>query len=370
MGEFIYVHRLQILNSMRKLTTVILILISFNVFSTNYYWKNVNGNSTTLSNYATDTTSWTTALAFPTSSDNLYFTYAAGNVTCTITGIINCLDWNCHGFRGTVVGNGTNFNVNIYGNVYLSGTMPITASTFLMQNASSATWYSNGISIGNFYKSGGSAEIKIMDNLSCIGMRIAIGTINLNGKPCTIQTFAISDATNPSTLITGAANVNFSANGAIDFATNGSNFTFTGTGSTLRFTAGNPAFKGNGKTFENVYLEGTLTTGGMTISGNNTFTTLGTNSSVTRFIKFTDGSTQTVTNLSINGTPGNRITLTGTGTAGWAITKSTGITRVSFCNISYSTATGGEWMAGSNSTSQGFNSGWKFLNSLLFSTGF
>ncbi|MEI6683616.1 MAG: hypothetical protein WCO44_13350 [Bacteroidota bacterium] len=353
---------------MRKLSIIILLLVSLSGFSTNLYWKNLTGNSNVLSNWATDTVTWTTALALPTSVDNVFFTKAAGNVTCTLTATISCFNWDCHGFTGTVVSNGTLYPVSIYGNGYLMGTMPIVTASFYCRNTSAATWQSNGVHIGNFYKYEGNGEMKLLDAMYCVGMNMTAGLLNYNGQSVTENTFAITSSTSPSSLTTGNANITITANACLDVATNGSNFTLNATGSTIHITSGNPTFKGNGLTFGNLYIEGI--NGTATITGSNHFAELKVNVTSGKTVKFTDGTTQTVTTLTADGTPGNRITLTGTSTAGWAIIKSSGITRVSFCNISYSTATGGDWMAGSNSTSLGFNSGWKFNNSLLFGTNF
>jgi len=58
-------------------------------------------------------------------------------------------------------------------------------------------------------------------------------------------------------------------------------------------------------------------------------------------VRFTDGTDQTVSSITWEGTDGNLITLTGTGTAGWKISDTTGTNTVKYCDIHYSTAEGG-----------------------------
>ena len=81
-----------------------------------------------------------------------------------------------------------------------------------------------------------------------------------------------------------------------------------------------------------------------------------------RTVKFTQNRTTTVNTFTAVGTVGNEIILTGTSTAGWTISDSSGTNTVSYCDISYSTAGGGAtWDAsdGTN-TDSGNNTGWNF----------
>jgi lysophospholipase L1-like esterase len=75
---------------------------------------------------------------------------------------------------------------------------------------------------------------------------------------------------------------------------------------------------------------------------------------------FTDGTTQTVSNLFVDADA--PATLTGTSTAGWAITKAAGAITVDRLKIQYSTATpGSTWTAGFPSRNLGNNTGWTFV---------
>jgi hypothetical protein len=104
-------------------------------------------------------------------------------------------------------------------------------------------------------------------------------------------------------------------------------------------TANAQTFAGGGLTYNNVQVAGSGAYA-LTVTGNNTFNNFTMDASLAiKTIKFTDGTTTHVTNLlrDTNGT--NIITLTGTGTAGWTITKDGGgIVNLDYLDISYSTA--------------------------------
>jgi len=112
----------------------------------------------------------------------------------------------------------------------------------------------------------------------------------------------------------------------------GSNLTVTANTATIN-CSGN--FAGGGITTYNIV---NLTGATSTISGSNTFAELNLASGTTQTITFTDVSTQTVTDADLGGTAGFIHTLTGTGVAGWAITKAGGGYIIAdYLDLSYST---------------------------------
>lgn len=115
-----------------------------------------------------------------------------------------------------------------------------------------------------------------------------------------------------------------------------------------------------GQTFYNLTINGAASAGAVTISGSNTFNTLklDPNSSV----KFTSGTTQTVTNFDARGTSGNVITIQSTSAGSAAtISKSSGTVSCNYLSLKDSTATGGAtFYAGASSTNVSGNSGWIF----------
>lgn len=141
------------------------------------------------------------------------------------------------------------------------------------------------------------------------------------------------------------------------------NLTFNAETSTIVFRntiSGNGKFYGGGLTYNDFTIE--APTGTTTIYGPSTiFNTLTIEAPTT--LKFTDGTTTTVSAFVATGTSGNEITLTGTSTAGWTISDTTGTNAVEYCDISYSTAQGGAtWNAFTlnGNTNSGNNSGWTF----------
>lgn len=346
---------------MKYLFIVILIFNSLVINAATKYWFGT-ANTSDAANWASDTTSWTVTTA-PTISDDIRFTKAAGNVTCTVNSSVSCLNLICSGFTGTITGS-SSYWFDIRGSVTCGGTM--TFAGFYIMNAGGSTnqsFTTNGVSLsGHIKKDNSSGTLTFQDNISTTGrLEIVKGTVNTNSKTCSFSYIVISSSANPSALTCGSSSITLTSSSGIDFETNGSNFTFTCGTSTIHLTSTSSStkFYGNGKTFYNVYFDGT--TGGGTISGSNTFTELKLSPSTAKTYKFTDGTTQTVTTFTATGSPGKNITLTGTSTGGWTISKSSGTVSCDYLNIQYSTATGGAtWSAGYYSVNRGSNSGWTF----------
>lgn len=120
---------------------------------------------------------------------------------------------------------------------------------------------------------------------------------------------------------------------------------------------------GGGLTYNNVTIAGAGNYA-LTISGSNTFNTLTIDRSVAaKTVAFTDGTTQTVTNFICAASGTTVVTLTGTGAAGWTLTKAGGGQVVlDYLALSYSTASpANTWYAGSHSyIAAGSVSGWIF----------
>lgn len=161
------------------------------------------------------------------------------------------------------------------------------------------------------------------------------------------------------TITSSTINLSNASGAATVFSLGPNNVTLSASFSTIVVSSATATiFDGNGLTY------GTLTqagAGALTISGSNTFETIS-NSGSPRTIKFTSGTTQTLTGtgLSITGTAGNLITLSGTSTSTWTLFKPSGSVSVSYASISNSTVTGGATWNAPNSTNGGGNVGWVF----------
>jgi hypothetical protein len=118
-------------------------------------------------------------------------------------------------------------------------------------------------------------------------------------------------------------------------------------------------FTGGGSTWNCTVNNGG--TGRLFFSGNSTITTIS-NSVQPTTLTFTDGSTTTVTNFNVSGTPGNRVDILGDGVQA-TLSKASGTVSVSNCYISNINATGGaRWEAFTTdgNTNGGNNLGWLF----------
>lgn len=304
--------------------------------------------------------------AVPTSSDDVFFDGASGNVVVTITTGANgiCKDLNCTGFTGELALSGNslysygNFTLvpgmtfNASNRVYLRGTCSLTTSgkTF------------NGITIDN-----ASSNVVLMDNVNCEdSVSFSSGILDLNNKDLVCSRF-LSTSTSTRTLSLGSGVLEINRYGttlALSFSINTTNLTFNKGTSTVKFTdnsATNYSFTGGGLTYYNFWNASTGT-GILTIINSNTFNDFKIDPGQT--VKFTDGTTQTVSSVNIVGTSISIINLTGTSTGGWTISDSSGTNTVSYCNISYSTATGGAtWYSlCDTNTDGGNNSGWNFYS--------
>jgi hypothetical protein len=119
-------------------------------------------------------------------------------------------------------------------------------------------------------------------------------------------------------------------------------------------------FAGNGNSFPTLSQTGT---GALTISGSNTFESIS-NTVQPTTITFTSGTTQTFTSgFALAGTAGNLVTINASTTSAATLSKSSGVISVSYCTISYSTASGGAaWRAytTNGNVDGGNNTGWLF----------
>jgi hypothetical protein len=148
--------------------------------------------------------------------------------------------------------------------------------------------------------------------------------------------------------------------------TTSTNLTVSGSGATVTMTSSSAkTFAGGGANWGAI----TLNQGGagqLTISGSNTFANISNSYNATgaTSIRFTSGTTQTVTSFTAEGLSGKHLTINSTtpGTAA-TLSKASGTVSVDLVIIQDSTATGGAtWNAGSYSTNVSGNTGWVFAS--------
>lgn len=285
---------------------------------------------------------------------------SAGSDTVAISNRVKNIDFT--GFSGTF----TNGSRTLYGSLTLSPTMTLTAganATNFRGSTGAFTITSNGKTIDfplNF--DAGAGTYTLTDALvvgSSRAFNLTSGTLDASMYNVTCGTFATA-AGAAKTLKLGTGT--WTVSGATwDTNTDAVDVTVVPGTSTITMTSGSAkTFSGGGKTF------GTLNQGGagaLTIAQSNTFANI-TNTVQPATIRFTAGTTQTVSAFSVSGTSGNLITLDTT-VAGTQATLSdpSGLVSASFCSIKDINATGGAfWQAYTvnGNVDAGNNLGWDF----------
>jgi hypothetical protein len=297
---------------------------------------------------------------------SISFNFTGGTYSLTITG--NPRSLNFTGFAGTL----TNSANSIYGDLTLSTGMTLTAGinakTFASTSGTPRTITTNGKTLDfplTFNGVGGT--FRLLDALTMGSTRTLThtnGTLDLNGFNLTVGNQYTVDFSGTKNLTFNGGTLTCPGSGIAFFAggiTSGFTTTAgTGTGTINMTSASAKDFSGSNSNF--IY-NCTLNNGGagaLTIGGNNTFTTLSNSVQPTSFL-FSTGTTQTISNWEIDGTPGNLVTIGSTTVGTHTLTKVTGTVSADYLSISRSSATGGAtWYAGANSTNGGNNTGWIF----------
>lgn len=269
------------------------------------------------------------------------------------------------GFTGTL----SNGVLKIYGDLTFpasGGTFTSGTNAWTFASTSTQSISSNGRTIDWPFTFNGVGGTWVLFDALTMGSNGTVtqtnGTLDLNGKTLTTS----------GQYLTAAGTKNLTFNGGTLLILRGTagfnnaaptGYTTTagvGTGEINMAATGGVAkgFTGGGSTY-NCRLNNS-TSGQISISGNNTFTTIINGTQPTTF-QFTSGSTTTVTNWYVSGTAGNLVTIQSSSTTSHTLSKSTGTVTSDYLSISRSTATGGAvWYAGANSTNGGNNSGWIF----------
>lgn len=258
--------------------------------------------------------------------------------------------------------------VNVFGSITLEAGMTLDAGNaewFFMGRGNSQTIDSAGktwtkpIKIKNI---GGSVTLK-----SNLVISSAYYLYLING------TFSAVDGGNNYNVTAGYVNISGSGVRALTmgsgtwemtigtdgswFAGISTNLTFNAGTSTIKLTGtltADRTFAGGGLTYNNIW-NATSGAYSVIISGSNTFADWKINAG--RLNKVTDGTDQTVTSLTWVGTQDNPVTITGTSTAGWKVSDTTGTNACDWLVLNYSTAEGGATFNANNTTGAN-NTGW------------
>lgn len=328
-----------------------------------FYWVGGTGN---WSEYGTHWATTSGGAVFhgnaPTSADDVYFdanSFSGAGQTVTVDAAAYCkdMDWTGATNSPTLAVNNA---IMAYGDVTTIQAMSATGtSSIYVYGSGTRSITTNGLEWGCRLSSdiGFTGTINFNDDFMAERIIIARGTWNTNNNNLTAGFFYIDSA---STVVINLGSSTITATGGVNgwWVNNSAGLTLNAGTSVIIDSTG---FVGGSQTYYTVNLTGATST----ITGDNTFTTLGLTRSDVQTITFTDGTTQTITNLTRDSGVSVK-TLAGSGAAGWNLVKSGGTSNVvdlRNMSISYSNASPSQtWYAGIMSTDGGNNTGWNFAN--------
>ena len=294
----------------------------------------------------------------------------SGTISCDMPRY--CADLIMTGFVGTLA-TGTG---DIYGSVTLASGMTFSSgSRVTLRGRSSQTLTSAGkawnspITIDCATGTYTLVDAIAVNNASGIGMiALTSGTFTDSGFSVTLTYTGVttgSDFTQTGGTLnaTGTWTLNTGATGTTPWTvTSGTVNASTAALTTSNATATDRTFAGGGKVYGTLTDQNT-STGKLTITGANTFTTINKTATVACTLTLPSATTTTVTNFNVNGIAGNLLTLNSSTPASAAIlSKPTGLVSCDYLSIQDSTATGGaRFFAGTHSTNVSNNTGWNFI---------
>ena len=353
--------------------------ITFNA-GVNKYWNLAAGGSWSSTAWALSSGGAVSANNFPLAQDTVLIENTGLNTSATVTinGSYNIgtLDTSTR-TNAMTLASSTN-NPTFYGNfTYGSGVTPTGTGTYSFSNRATKTLNSGGKTFTQpvtINAPGGGIQL-LTNNLTMSSTRTATltnGTLDLNGQTLTVGTaFTTSTGTKDLTFNGGtlvcptATSIAFNNAAPTGFTTTAG----TGTGTISMTAATAKTFVGGGSTFNCTLNQGGA--GTLTVTGSNTFSNI-TNtykSTGATSILFTAATTNTFADWTASGEATRLLTIGSVTTSNHTLVK-TGIVNVDYLSISRSTATGGGWFAGANSTDGGNNTGWVFSAATGVSNGF
>lgn len=257
----------------------------------------------------------------------------------------------------------------IYGSLNTTGVGTHTSggNTFIFEGRAAFTWTTGGVVYtGGFTIQMVGGTMTLTDNLSMNNTSVFTlnnGTFNAAGFNVTARRVSITGTpTRALTMGSGTWTLISASAEAVWNATTVTGLTLTSTGSTILISdtgaATNKSFIGGGLTYNNLTVSST-STGIMDFTGSNTFGVFTINAP--RTVRFTAGTTTTVSSFVAMGASGNVITISSITAATHTLSDASGTNSADWLNLTNSIAGGGAaWYAGANSVDNGGNSGWIF----------
>ena len=331
-----------------------------------YYWGSATAAWTSAS-WSTTSNAGPYTAGPPTASDDAIF-----NATSTGTATVAIGGGTCNSLvmtAGTVTGSG--HNITIAGKngsgisaQLTSGFGPNLVFTDTSGTVNKVTFGGASLLTCNFNGIGGSWQIQDTINFNTFtssSVIVSAGTVDFNGQNVTTPIITVLSSANANVLLGSgtftigvpsiSATPSWSFGAAASLNAGTSTIKFTGVGSST------PTFAGGGKAYNTVLFTGSGT-GAFNVSGSNTFGVLSADTPP-HTITFANGSTQTITSLSINGSAGNLMTLN-TDSAGNAVNFVGAGSAFScdYISLQDNHLTGAQGLAGTHSTLVSGNSGW------------
>lgn len=291
--------------------------------------------------------------------------FSGAGQTVTQTPGTTCRDIDWTGATNSPTYNLTTVATVFYGNVKLISGMTFSTTgnsqTYSGRRVGILTSAGKSYTGTNFLISAPGGTCKAGDALTATNLTVAYGTYDDGGFTTNTSVVNLSSVTTTRAVtLTGTMNVNGTtgviwANSALSV-----NLTLTLTGSTIVLTsvgATAKTFQGADMTYGNITVQGD----NITIQGNNTFQVMSVNNAaLTNGLKINAGSTQTVSDLTTNGSVGNLAKILSTSASTYTI-SSTNPVDLDYISIGQMTAAGSTpFYAGDNSTDAGSNTGVTF----------
>lgn len=304
----------------------------------------------------------------PGVGDDVFFT-AAHNGGCNVNSVVaasNFSSFNMSGYSGTISFN-TSFSVAGSATFSSSGSVTDGGGTLSLTGAGTLT--SNGQTLPGIVFASGAGTVTLADNLSAGAVQINSGTLNTSNKTCTFTSVSLgSGATTVLTL--GTSTVNITGTGSFWNISSNTGLSISAASSTIKISAASSSartFVGSGYTYGTLDYTVAGSTGGLTITGSNTFADIKfSDASNARTLTFTDSTTTTLTSgFHVNGSTNGLMTIANSSTvAGHTHTltySGAGTISCNYLSISRSTANqSNTWYAGNKSVDGGNNTNWIF----------
>lgn len=348
----------------------------------NFYWVGGTGSwSEFATHWATASGGGTFHANAPTSSDDVFIDansgFGSGGTITIDNGVTaTCNDFSCTSGHTFTITPGISSSFNFFGTTILEAGLTFNL-IFDWYGTTPETITVNGATLNNDFYIEDVGTLTLQDDLEITGeFYIQNGTFDANDHNITATNYYFyADIGFTPTVVMGSGTWEGTGDTVDDsgpwsiYEVNGQVVTIIPETSTIKFTNTDADNKTilysagdcTGKTYHNLWIDGNGT-GVFIIEGDNTFADLKITAGNT--VKFTVGTTTTLTTFTATGTEGNLITLNSSdGLAQFTLSKASGVVNCDYLNISNSNATGGAtWYAGSHSADTANNDGWIFTD--------